>query len=55
MTSRRKYNIVAHPKATRFVIDRANPFRTLEVRAEASVDDDPDLDTLAPTHIVAQG
>ncbi|MGO9100214.1 MAG: PPOX class F420-dependent oxidoreductase [Mycobacterium sp.] len=44
MTSRQKYrNIVAHPKATLFIIDPANPFRTLEVRAEASVDDDPDL------------
>lgn len=44
MTSRQKYkNIVAHSKATLFIIDPANPFRTLEVRAEASVDDDPDL------------
>jgi PPOX class probable F420-dependent enzyme len=44
MTSRQKYrNIAAHPKATLFIIDPANPFRTLEVRAEASVDDDPDL------------
>src|SRR5277367_5529309 len=41
---RQKYkNMVAHPKATLFIIDPTNPFRTLEVRAEASVDDDPDL------------
>ena len=44
MTTRQKYqNIVAHPKATLFIIDPANPFRTLEVRADATVSDDPDL------------
>ncbi|NDJ87930.1 PPOX class F420-dependent oxidoreductase [Mycolicibacter kumamotonensis] len=44
MTSRQKYkNIVAHPKATLFIIDPANPFRTLEVRGDATVDDDPGL------------
>jgi PPOX class probable F420-dependent enzyme len=44
MTNRQKYkNVVTHPKATLFIIDPANPFRTLEVRAEASIEDDPDL------------
>lgn len=44
MTSRQKYkNIVAHPKATLFIIDPADPFRTLEVRGDATVDDDPGL------------
>jgi PPOX class probable F420-dependent enzyme len=44
MTSRQKYkNIVAHPRATLFIVDPANPFRTLEIRAEASIGADPDL------------
>jgi PPOX class probable F420-dependent enzyme len=44
MSSRQKYkNIVAHPKATLFIIDPANPFRTLEVRADASVEEDSGL------------
>jgi PPOX class probable F420-dependent enzyme len=44
MTSRQKYkNVVAHPKATLFVVDPANPMRTLEVRADATVEDDPEL------------
>jgi PPOX class probable F420-dependent enzyme len=44
VTDRQKYkNVVAHPKATLFIIDPANPFRTLEVRAEASIEEDPDL------------
>jgi PPOX class probable F420-dependent enzyme len=41
---RQKYrNLVAHPQVTLFVIDPANPFRTLEVRAIAEISDDPDL------------
>jgi PPOX class probable F420-dependent enzyme len=44
MTSRQKYkNVVAHPKATLFIIDPENPFRTLEIRGDATIDDDPDL------------
>jgi PPOX class probable F420-dependent enzyme len=44
MTSRRKYkNLLAHPKATLFIIDPQNPMRTLEVRADTSIEDDPDL------------
>jgi PPOX class probable F420-dependent enzyme len=44
LMSRQKYkNVVAHPKATLFIIDPNNPFRTLEVRAEVSIDDDPGL------------
>lgn len=41
---RQKYkNLVAHPQVTLFVIDPANPYRTLEVRATAEITDDPDL------------
>jgi PPOX class probable F420-dependent enzyme len=44
MTSRQKYkNIVAHPKATLFIADPTNPYRTLEIRATATVEPDPDL------------
>jgi PPOX class probable F420-dependent enzyme len=39
-------NLTAHPKATLFVIDPANPYRTLEVRADVTIDPDPDLVTL---------
>ncbi len=45
LTSRQKYrNIVAHPKATLFIIDPTNPYRTLEIRADTELDDDPDLE-----------
>lgn len=44
MTSRQKYkNVLAHPTATLFIVDPTNPFRTLEVRADTSVEEDPDL------------
>lgn len=44
MTTRQKYkNIVAHPKATLFIIDPTNPYRTLEIRAEATIEESPDL------------
>jgi PPOX class probable F420-dependent enzyme len=36
-------NMLAHPKATMFVIDATNPMRTLEVRCDATISDDPDL------------
>jgi PPOX class probable F420-dependent enzyme len=43
-TDRQKYkNAVRHPQATLFVIDPTNPFRTLEVRSDTSIEEDPDL------------
>ncbi|KAA0115235.1 PPOX class F420-dependent oxidoreductase [Mycolicibacterium sp. P9-22] len=43
-TDRQKYkNAVQHPRATLFVIDPTNPFRTLEVRGDTSVEEDPGL------------
>jgi PPOX class probable F420-dependent enzyme len=45
--SRQKYkNLLAHPQVTLFVIDPANQFRTLEIRATAEITDDPDLEFL---------
>ena len=42
--ARQKYaNLVATPKATLFVIDPTNPYRTIEVRADVTLEDDPDL------------
>ena len=42
--SRQKYkNMLAHPKATIFAMDTTNPYRTLEVRCDVVVADDPDL------------
>lgn len=35
-------NLRANPQVTFFVLDRANPMRTLEVRARAEVAPDPD-------------
>jgi PPOX class probable F420-dependent enzyme len=44
MKSRQKYkNMVSHPFATLFVIDPQNQGRTLEIRGEASFEEDPDL------------
>ena len=44
LTTRQKYkNMEAHPKATLFVLDPANPFRTLEIRGDVSFDHDPGL------------
>jgi len=46
-TSRQKLkNLVARPEATVFVIDPANPYRTLEVRADVTIEPDPELVTL---------
>jgi PPOX class probable F420-dependent enzyme len=39
-------NLRAHPKATVFVADPANPYRTLEVRGDVTIEPDPDLTTL---------
>lgn len=42
-TSRQKTrNLEAHPECTFFILDRANPYRTLEIRARAEVKPDPD-------------
>jgi len=35
-------NLQADPKCTFFVLDTANPYRTLEVRAQAKIDADDD-------------
>jgi len=44
LTTRQKYkNMAAHPKATLFVLDPANPFRTLEIRGDATFEADPSL------------
>jgi PPOX class probable F420-dependent enzyme len=43
LTSRQKYkNLARHPKATLFILDPANPYRTLEVRADVELTADPD-------------
>jgi PPOX class probable F420-dependent enzyme len=39
-------NLRAHPQATVFVVDPANPYRTLEVRGDVTIEPDPDLVTL---------
>jgi PPOX class probable F420-dependent enzyme len=39
-------NLVAHPRATVFIIDPANPYRTLEVRGDVTIEPDPELETL---------
>lgn len=42
-TARQKVkNLQAHPECTFFVIDAANPYRTIEVRARAEIAADPD-------------
>ncbi|MCM3884396.1 PPOX class F420-dependent oxidoreductase [Frankia sp. R82] len=44
---RQKYrNLAAHPQATLFVLDPANPQRTLEIRATAEIGDDPGLEVM---------
>ena len=39
-------NLLARPQATVFVIDPANPYRTLEVRGDVTVEPDPGFVTL---------
>jgi PPOX class probable F420-dependent enzyme len=39
-------NLIAHPQATVFAIDPANPYRTLEVRGDVTIEPDPELETL---------
>jgi PPOX class probable F420-dependent enzyme len=42
-TARQKVkNLQAHPECTLFLLDTANPYRTLEVRARAELVPDPD-------------
>jgi PPOX class probable F420-dependent enzyme len=42
-TTRQKLkNLQAHPECTLFILDSANPYRTLEVRARAEIAPDPD-------------
>lgn len=41
-TRQKTKNLRANPQVTFFVLDRANPMRTLEVRARAEVAPDPD-------------
>jgi PPOX class probable F420-dependent enzyme len=40
-------NLVARPQATVFVIDPSNPYRTLEVRCDVTIEPDPELATLS--------
>ena len=35
-------NLQQHPECTLFLIDRTNPYRTLEIRARAEIQPDPD-------------
>jgi PPOX class probable F420-dependent enzyme len=39
-------NLKARSRATVFVIDPANPYRTLEVRGDVTIEPDPELTTL---------
>jgi PPOX class probable F420-dependent enzyme len=40
-TSRKKVNnLRAHPECTLFILDRANPYRTIEIRARAELSPD---------------
>jgi PPOX class probable F420-dependent enzyme len=41
-TRQKTKNLQAHPECTLFIIDRANPYRTLEIRARAEIA--PDVD-----------
>jgi PPOX class probable F420-dependent enzyme len=42
-TDRQKYrNLTRNPKATLFVLDPQNPFRTIEIRATVKLTPDPD-------------
>ena len=42
-TARQKVkNLMRHPESTLFFMDPANPYRTLEIRARAEIEPDPD-------------
>ncbi len=52
-TDRHKYrNLLRHQKATIFSIDPANPYRTLEIRADVSLEPD-DADRTATRRLMA--
>lgn len=52
-TDRHKYhNLQQRPTATIFAIDPANPYRTLEVRAEVTLEPDDDART-GTRHVIA--
>jgi len=40
-------NLLAHPQGTLFFDDRSNRYRTLEIRADVTVEPDPGLETMA--------
>ncbi len=40
-------NLKDRPQATVFVIDPANPYRTLEIRGDVTIEPDPELVTLS--------
>src|SRR3954462_7206962 len=47
LMSRQKYkNLARHPKASLFVLDPTNPYRSVEVRAEVELTPDPDKSLL---------
>ncbi|MGB7539884.1 MAG: PPOX class F420-dependent oxidoreductase [Anaerolineales bacterium] len=41
-TRQKTRNLQAHPECTLFILDRANPQRTLEIRARAEISPDKD-------------
>jgi PPOX class probable F420-dependent enzyme len=45
-TRQKLKNLRTHPQGTVFVIDPANPFRTLEIRGDVTIEPDPELATL---------
>ena len=55
--SRQKYkNLLTRPQATLFVLDPANPYRTVEIRGDVTFDDDADkvfIRRLLAHHVVA--
>src|SRR3954451_1646952 len=47
LTSRQKYkNLARHPKASLFVLDPTNPYRSVEVRATVELSPDPEKSLL---------
>jgi PPOX class probable F420-dependent enzyme len=47
LTSRQKYkNLARHPKASLFVLDPTNPYRSVEVRATVELAPDPEKSLL---------
>jgi PPOX class probable F420-dependent enzyme len=62
-TDRQKYkNLVRNPKATLFVLDPTNPYRTIEIRANVELAPDPEKSLLpkfaahynVPVEVLAQ-